>query len=144
MTNFLVSTLMLLRFPLQVAYAKSLPVQQAGRCQVRKLKQVQAKSKDRRSFRISSPNSTLLSFPTSPTQTSLAFLALGILTLTLHFRNKVSPKQTCLHHFPSIMKNLNILFLLFEYFVVNGFRIILEDLASSICSDEQKIKGQLR
>ena len=96
---------------LEVACAKSLPVQQVARCQVKKQKHIQAESRAK-VWKFSQPNSPLLSFPTSPPQTRFAFLALGILTLTLHFSNKVSPKQTCLHLFPAIMKNLSILFFL--------------------------------
>ena len=73
------SSLMLLMLPLQVACAKSLSVQQAARCQVGAQKPGQARIK-RECFQFPHPNSTLLSFPTSPPKTRFAFLALGILT----------------------------------------------------------------
>ena len=42
------------------------------------------------------------------------------------------------------MKKFDILNFLTTDFVVNVFEIILEDLASSICSDDLKMKGQIR
>jgi hypothetical protein len=50
----------------------------------------------------------------------------------------------CLTPFPSIMKKFYILNFLTADFVVNVSGIILEDLASSICSDDLETKGQIR
>ena len=95
-------------------------------------------------------------FHTFPFLDTFSLLGLGY--FWPHFSNKVSPKQTCptLSYKPCFVdvyadvtlacdddhqiqapKNT-----LFTEFVVIDLGIILEDLASSICSDDSQIKGQ--
>ena len=147
----------LTRYPLQVACAKSLPVQPAARCQDRVPKQV-SKASDEENWKFPIPNSTFFhtSFFHIFSLDTFCLLGLGYFDLTLHFSNKVSPKQTCPTLFPyamlcrfwctcySFRNIIPYLILLSIGVLVNVLGIILEDSASLICSDETQKKATER